>query len=201
MAIIEEQTPPIGAIGICANCTRTIRITGTEEYKLTRVQEQGNNGRYVTAYSVSCPGCGRQIFIKSDEPVINRQLERLAMAPRVIHLEDSEERFGEVRELTSREFGTDRVSIAEITLYGPDVLHYHKFGEETYICLKNNGIVFDGNQCVSFRTGDRIIIPCGALHAVAPSDYYDKIVYLCISSPAYDSDDVFEHPLSRSWNK
>ena len=117
----------------------------------------------------------------------------------VIKLRDGEI-FGVIEEFTSRNDGADRASIAKVTLFGPDFLHYHRITEETYICLEGYGKIYLNGKIFPFHPGVKVIIKPGTIHAAQP-EKGERLVFLCISSPAYNSNDVFvfEDRISRNW--
>ena len=117
----------------------------------------------------------------------------------VVELEDDKEVFGEVEEITSRAVGAERVNVAKVTLWGPDILHYHKEAEETYICLEGEGELFIDGQIFKFVPGIRAIIRPGVVHAARPKQKLGRVVFLCVASPAFSPDDVFEDSRGRIW--
>ncbi len=119
--------------------------------------------------------------------------------PKVVVLKDNGEVFGEIREILSVEGGAKRTNLAQVTLKGPDILHSHRKAEETYICVEGEGYIFLNGEIYDFGLGTRIIIKPGTLHAASPKNDSEKLVFLCISSPAFDPDDVFEDPCRRVW--
>lgn len=119
--------------------------------------------------------------------------------PNIVELQDDKEVFGEVEEITSRSAGAERVNVAKVTLRGPDIIHHHKEGEETYICQEGDGEIFLNRAIFRFVPGNRIIIKPGTLHAVRPKNSIGKIVFLCVSSPAFSPDDVYEDRHGRVW--
>jgi len=112
---------------------------------------------------------------------------------------DRETPFGVIHEFTSREMGARQANIAMVTLWGPDVLHYHEEAEETYFCLRGAGKIFLENRLFLFLPGQRIIIPPGTLHASRPLKTTGIVEFLCVSSPAFDPKDVYEDPRGWSW--
>lgn len=119
--------------------------------------------------------------------------------PKIVPLYDEEVYFGEVEEITSRDEGAERINVAKITLWSPDVIHYHKKGEETYICLEGEGKIFLNGQIFDFAPGVRVLIKPGTLHAARPKTDIEKLIFLCISSPAFNPKDVYKSPLGRAW--
>ena len=119
--------------------------------------------------------------------------------PKVVKMEDDKGGFGELEELTSRELGAERVNVVRISLWCPDFLHYHEISEETYICLEGEGELFLGDRVIRFNPGTRSIIRPGTLHAARPRLFGWKLVFLCVSSPAFDPADVYNDPVGRRW--
>ncbi|PIR72986.1 MAG: hypothetical protein COV26_00965 [Candidatus Nealsonbacteria bacterium CG10_big_fil_rev_8_21_14_0_10_36_23] len=107
--------------------------------------------------------------------------------------------FGTVEEITSRIVGAERTNVAKVVLWGPDVLHCHKEAEETYICLEGEGDICLDNEIFDFVPGTRVIIGPGTLHAARPKETCERLILLCVSSPAFDPKDVYEDPRGRTW--
>jgi len=118
--------------------------------------------------------------------------------PNIVELGDGKEMFGEVEEITSRAVGAERANVAKVTLWGADVLHAHKEAEETYICLEGEGELYLDGQIFEFIPGIRVIIKPGMLHAAKPKDRFGKLIFFCISSPAFNPVDVYEDPRGRA---
>jgi len=117
-----------------------------------------------------------------------------------VALRDGTAVFGEVEEITSRAVGAERTNIVKVTLWGPDILHHHEIAEETYICSGiGNGELFIDGKIIDFTPGTRVIIKPGQLHAARPKEGSGKIIFLCVSSPAFNPADVFEDPRRRNW--
>lgn len=119
--------------------------------------------------------------------------------PNIVEISDRKEVFGEVEEITSRAVGAERANIVKVTLWGPDILHTHKKAEETYICVEGEGELYLDGQIVDFVPGIRVIIAPGTLHAARPKKEWGKLVLLCVASPAFDPNDVYEDPRARKW--
>lgn len=119
--------------------------------------------------------------------------------PNIVEFNDDKEFFGEVEEITSRAVGAERANVAKVTLWGPDVLHTHKEAEETYICLEGEGKLFLDGRIIDFVPGIRVIVAPGTLHAARPKEEFGKLVLLCMASPAFSPDDVYEDPRGRKW--
>ncbi len=119
--------------------------------------------------------------------------------PNIVEFNDGKEVFGEVEEITSRAVGAERANVAKVTLWGPDVLHTHKEAEETYICLEGEGELYIDGQIIDFVPGIRVIIAPGTLHAARPKKEWDKLVLLCVASPAFSPTDVYEDSRGRKW--
>ena len=120
-------------------------------------------------------------IIVSDKPHVNKIL------------------FGTVEEITSRSIGAERTNVAKVILWGPDVLHRHKEAEETYICLEGEGDIYLDGEIFDFVPGTRVIIGPGTLHAARPKGTCERLILLCISSPAFDPKDVYENYRGRTW--
>jgi mannose-6-phosphate isomerase-like protein (cupin superfamily) len=119
--------------------------------------------------------------------------------PKVIELSGGGEMFGEIEEVTSKDLGAEHANFARVTLWGPDFLHHHKKAEETYICLDGKGEIILDDTIYEFSPGTRVIISPGTLHAVRPKEPFMKIVFLCMSSPPFNLDDVYENKRGRNW--
>jgi len=119
--------------------------------------------------------------------------------PKVVEFKDGEEVFGTAEEITSREVGAEGANLARITLFGPDVIHTHEKAEETYIYESGMGKILLGDQISEFGPGTRVIIPSGTPHAAKPANSFPRFVFLCLSSPPFDPDDVHPDPRGRNW--
>lgn len=119
--------------------------------------------------------------------------------PNIVELSDERRVFGKVEEITSRSLAAGRANISKVTLWGADFVHYHKKGEETYICLKGKGEIFLNGQIFDFIPGTRVIIRPITLHAARPKNGFDKLIFLCLSSPAFDPSDVYNDKRGRRW--
>lgn len=119
--------------------------------------------------------------------------------PNIVEFKDGDEVFGKVEEITSRDVGASRANIAKVTLWGPDVLHYHREAEETYICLEGDGELFLDGKIFNFSPGTRAIIGPWIRHAARPEKGCKELVLLCVASPAFHSDDVYEDKRRRKW--
>ncbi|MFH1551469.1 MAG: hypothetical protein ABIC36_01145 [bacterium] len=119
--------------------------------------------------------------------------------PKIIQLNDGEKFFGSVSEITSRAVGALRANVAEVTLWGADFLHHHKEAEETYICTKGKGELYLGDNVIDFVLGVRVIIKPNTLHATRPKGEFERLTFLCVASPAFSPDDVYNHELGRRW--
>lgn len=119
--------------------------------------------------------------------------------PKVVKLKDGGIVFGEVEEITSRAVGAERANFTRVTLFGPDVIHTHERTEETYIYKSGMGKIILGNKIYDFGPDTRVIIPPGTPHAAKPYDSFPQFVFLCVSSPPFDPDDVHSDPRGRNW--
>ncbi len=119
--------------------------------------------------------------------------------PNIVKLQHWNDTFGEVEEITSRNLGAERANVVKVTLQGRDILHSHKEAEETYVCLEGEGELFLDDQIVKFVPGVKVIIKPGTVHAARPKRNQSKLVFLCISSPPFSSDDVINDPRGRRW--
>jgi len=121
--------------------------------------------------------------------------------PKVVKLKHWRDTFGEVEELISESLGAGRVGVAKVTLTSQDILHWHKETEETYICLKGEGEIFLDGEIVRFIPGVSVIIRPGTVHAARPRSRWgkDELVFFCISSPAFNPDDVINDLRGRRW--
>jgi mannose-6-phosphate isomerase-like protein (cupin superfamily) len=119
-----------------------------------------------------------------------------------VELEDASGIFGKVEDITSSRLGAHNANIARVTLWEPDVLHLHKEAEETYFCLEEEGLIYLGNGDVyPFRPGYSVTIDQGTLHAAMPKSPCRRLIFICVSSPPFNSDDVFPDPRGRMWYK
>lgn len=121
--------------------------------------------------------------------------------PREITLQEGGVVFGRVTELTSRDWDAERANVALVTLMGPDLIHYHNNGEETYVCLQGSGELLLGAATeiiIPFCEGVRVIIRPGTSHAARPLPG-QELVFICVSSPAFDPHDAYNDPRGRNW--
>lgn len=116
----------------------------------------------------------------------------------IVKLYNNKKVFGKIEEITSKAVGAQRVNVAKVTLWGPDILHYHKKSEETYICLDGKGEIFINGKIFKFVKGVRVIIKPKTIHAARPKKK-SKLVFLCVASPAFSPDDVVEDPRQQNW--
>ena len=123
----------------------------------------------------------------------------ITSSPGIIKLYDKEKIFGEIREITSKKLGAKYANFAKVTLWGPDFLHLHKKAEETYVCLEGEGEITLDGIVYEFAPETRVVISPGTLHAVRPKIPNTKVVFYCVSSPPFDSNDVYNDKLSRDW--
>ena len=121
--------------------------------------------------------------------------------PKIVELKDIKGNFGFIDELSSIELGAKGASMARVMLFGPDFIHLHKKTEEGYYHLVGEGEVLLGKKIYTFGQGGAraIIIPPGTLHAARPISKLEKLVFLCVSSPAYDPKDEFRSKRGRNW--
>ena len=119
--------------------------------------------------------------------------------PKVVKLKDGDVVFGDVEEITSRAVGAERANLARVTLSGADFVHTHEGAEETYIYESGMGKILLGDKVSDFGPGTRVIIPPGTAHAVKPANSFPRVVFLCISGPPFDPEDVHSDPRGRNW--
>jgi len=151
----------------------------------------------VKSGKIKYPARGWEIFL---------EVSTLAKHPFVIVKDESgvvrltdeiNEVFGTVKEITSRALGAEGANLAEVTLFGPDVTHYHKKNEETYIS-KADGEIFINEEIHDFSAGTRVIIAPGTLHAARPKGVGENLTFLCVSGPPFDPEDVFNDSRGRN---
>jgi len=119
--------------------------------------------------------------------------------PKVVKLKDGDIVFGEVEETTSRAVGAEGANLVRVTLFGPEIVHTHEKAEETYVYESGRGKILLGNEIFELNPGTRVIIPPGTLHAAKPYDSFPRFVFLCVSSPPFDPEDVHPDPRGRNW--
>ena len=119
--------------------------------------------------------------------------------PKEMKLKDDKVVFGKVKEISSISKGARQASIAEVTLWGPDILHYHKKAEETYYCVSGKGEIFLNGKILEFERGTSVIIRPGTVHASRPNNPCGRIVFLCVSSPPFNRRDVYNDRRGRKW--
>lgn len=119
--------------------------------------------------------------------------------PKVVELKDGDEVFGQVEEITSRAVGAEGANLVRVTLFGPDVVHTHDKAEETYIYESGMGRIILGDKIFEFGPETKVIIPPGTPHAAKPANSFPRLVFLCVSSPPFDAEDVHPDPRGRNW--
>ena len=119
--------------------------------------------------------------------------------PEIVEFKDGEEVFGKVEEITSRDVGARKANFVKVTLLGPDVIHTHDDAEETYVYESGMGRIILDDEISDFGPGTRVIIPPGMSHAVKPWESFPQVVFLCVSSPPFNPDDVHPDPRGRNW--
>jgi mannose-6-phosphate isomerase-like protein (cupin superfamily) len=119
--------------------------------------------------------------------------------PYIKRFKDGGNVFGMVEEIVSHAIGAKNASLARVTLYGPDIIHTHSKIEEAYVCETGRGKILLGNDISNFEPGDRVVIHPGTLHAVKPAESFPKVVFLCLSGPAFDPNDFCPDPRGRNW--
>jgi len=131
----------------------------------------------------------------SDNYIVIQRQER----PKIIKVKDGNKVFGEIYEITSRAIGAERVNVAKVILWGPDFLHFHKRAEETYICTEGAGEIFLDEEIFDFVLGTRVIIKPKVIHAARPKKDLTRLVFTCVSSPAFSYMDVVKDTRGRVW--
>ncbi len=119
--------------------------------------------------------------------------------PKVVELKDGDKIFGKVEEITSRDVGASQANLARVTMMGPDFIHSHSKAEETYAYESGMGKIFLDGEVSDFGPGTRVVIPPGTLHAVKPAQSFPQVVFLCVSSPPFNPDDVEIDSRGRNW--
>lgn len=66
--------------------------------------------------------------------------------------------------------------------------HYHKIAEELYFILEGAGEIELDGEHRSVRSGDAILIPAGAWHAIAATE---PLRFLCCCAPPYSHEDTY----------
>lgn len=118
--------------------------------------------------------------------------------PKTVSLEFENQVFGEAVELTPLATGADKASLARVILREADVIHFHKKNQETYVHERGAGEIFLNGKIYQFSTNTRVVMEPGTLHAVRPQKG-TRVVFLCVSVPAFDPKDVFVDPRGRNW--
>lgn len=119
--------------------------------------------------------------------------------PEPIELKDNGKVFGKVEKIVSREIGAKRVSLAKVTLYGPDFIHARKKTEEVYVCISGRGKILRGNKVLNFEPGDVVVVPPEISSAVKPYDSFPEVVFFSVCGPAYDPEDSYIALRGRNW--
>ena len=133
---------------------------------------------------------------------VSREWVRIIRPQTVVKLKSEEGIFGEIWELTSPASRSDRTNLAIVTLWAADFLHHHKVARETYYCIEGAGEVFlkeaaeVAAKYIPFMPGDQVDINAGTVHAAKPYKG-ETLRFLCLSDPAFDPADVYQHPAGR----
>ena len=98
-----------------------------------------------------------------------------------------------IRELMHPSFqGNHNQSLAEaiIPAHTSTLLHKHLKTEEIYHIIQGEGTVRIGDETMTVKTGDSILIPPGTIHNIC-NNRDEELKILCCCSPAYSHDDTF----------
>jgi mannose-6-phosphate isomerase-like protein (cupin superfamily) len=94
----------------------------------------------------------------------------------------------EIREL----FKSERMSLAEATVYQETRLHFHKTAEEIYYILEGKGVMEIEGEKKEVSEGDIVVIHPEEKHRIYTPK---KVRFLCFCSPPYsDEDTVLIYP-------
>ena len=93
--------------------------------------------------------------------------------------------------LDARLGGTFKQSLAEATLDAGagTQRHYHARSEEIYVFLEGGGEMEIEGDSRQVGTGDSVLIPAGAWHAITAGA--EGARFLCCCAPPYSDDDTF----------
>jgi len=92
----------------------------------------------------------------------------------------------EIREL----YKSERMSLAEATVYHETKRHFHKTSEEIYYILEGKGIMEIESETTEVSVGDIVVILPEEKHRIFTTK---KVRFLCFCSPPYsDADTVLE---------
>jgi len=89
----------------------------------------------------------------------------------------------EIREL----YKSERMSLAEATVYHETKLHFHNTAEEIYYILKGKGIMEIEGERRDVSEGDTVVILPEKKHRIFATK---KIRFLCFCSPPYSDEDT-----------
>lgn len=89
----------------------------------------------------------------------------------------------EIREL----YKSERMSLAEATVYHETELHFHKTSEEIYYILKGAGLMEIEGERWEVSEGDTVVILPERKHRIFTTK---KIRFLCFCSPPYSDEDT-----------
>lgn len=130
-----------------------------------------------------------------------KHLDFATSGTRIKKLEKGGIVFGQVKEIVSRRHRITNVGLAIVTLWGPDIMHYHENTREIYICKEGEGEIYFEQNIYNFNPGKIVIIDPGTLHAARPKRGFDELIFECISTPSFDPHDFFEPkpPDGRNW--
>lgn len=92
----------------------------------------------------------------------------------------------EIREL----YKSEKMSLAEATVYHETKRHFHKASEEIYYILEGKGVMEIGGKQQEVSEGDTVVILPEEKHSIFANK---KVRFLCFCSPPYsDVDTVLE---------
>ncbi|MCK4475816.1 MAG: cupin domain-containing protein [Methanophagales archaeon] len=89
----------------------------------------------------------------------------------------------EIREL----YKSERMSLAEATVYQETKNHFHKTSEEIYYILEGKGIMEIGGEPKEISEGDVAVILPEEKHRISTTK---KVRFLCFCSPPYSDEDT-----------
>ena len=94
---------------------------------------------------------------------------------------------GTIKEL----YSSTNLSLSIATITGKSTSHMHKKMEEIYFILKGKGKIFVGDESVTIKEGDLVVIPKNKFHYVQ-TEKGESIEVVVATHPGFNPNDVIE---------
>ena len=84
-------------------------------------------------------------------------------------------------------FKSERMSLAEATVYKETKRHFHNTSEELYHILEGKGVMEIEGEKKDVSVGDTVVILPKEMHRILTAK---KVRFLCLCSPPYSDEDT-----------